>query len=292
MKTVSFTVILTCIFLTTTQIMGQELAINIQCKISKNTKRVKHHSTKPFLSRKKRVTGGQFVEDSDLPPWAVAIITQDDHEKISWCLGTLLDNGWVLTAAHCFQNKDTSKTIIAVDDKADGYPYNAQKIEIHPSFKSNKFSYEYDAALVKLKVNGTESKTILNQLKTACFSPSLDIDNIEAKSFGMGSTSDENITKLNKKVDLLIYPNGECLYSKAPHLKFNQEQMVCAGPQDKTNSEDSLCDEDIGTGLIVTDDNDNVAVVGIASWNLVCAGPTVFQRVAPIYDWIYETINQ
>lgn len=270
-----------------------KVSINSQCQIIKNGRNEKRENTQ-MLSRRKRVVGGQEVEDSE-HPWAVKIeyILGATRQH---CGGILINMLWVLTAAHCFQgiNKQWNLNNINVSvynpvtRKRD--LYTVSKINIHPSYEVSKTAFNYDAALIKLDI----PKSVQEELTPACVSPTLDIDNIEAKAFGWGYVDEKSklFSKNLKEIDLYIYPNGECYYRDAHFMQFSEEQMVCAGPEDKTVDDESTCNGDSGGGLMVTTDDSNrtASVVGIVSWSFHCAGPTVFQRVAPIHSWILVTI--
>ena len=270
-------------------------SINGQCHIIKNGGR-EERAIRQMLSRRKRVVGGQEVEDSE-HPWAVKIDyilgLSDLH-----CGGTLINKAWVLTATHCFQgiNKqwDLNKINISVYNPVTSKRdlYTALRIIIHPSYEISKTLFNHDAALIKLDI----PKSVQEELSPACVSPTLDIDNLEAKAFGWGYVDEESklFSKNLKEIELYIYPNDECYYHDAHFMQFSEEQMVCAGPEDKTVDDESICRGDSGGGLMVTADDSNrtASVVGIVSWTLRCKGPAVFQRVAPIHSWILETIDK
>ena len=284
----------------TTSVENIAVSVNSQCQISKNLEIRKDQKGKSeILSRKRRVVGGQDVEDSK-HPWAVRILLTDSKGEDSHiCGGTLLANGWVLSAAHCFEDSITSKLKFGIYNPVTGERvfHKALIILSHPSFDMSK-TLSYDAALVKLRI----PKSILNQLIPACSSPTLDIDDIEATAFGWGREEEDEKSTLSqnlKDINLHIYPNRECFYRKVKTVvEFDEDLMVCAGQKDRTVKGQSTCKGDSGSGLMVLADGTNCksAVVGIVSWGFGCGGrkdrPTVFQRVAPINTWIQQTINR
>ena len=243
------------------------------------------------LSRKRRVVGGRDVADSE-HPWAVRILLADsDGNDQNICGGTLLNNGWVLSAAHCFQDVTKRRLKFGIYNPVSGERlfYRHFLILSHPNFDMNK-GLANDAALVKLHL----PEGLTDQLITACVSPTLDIDNLDATVAGWGREVSDVQSQLSqdlKEIDLQIYPNAECIYEKTDVDLFEGDLMVCAGNHEKEVRGQSTCKGDSGSGLIVGDK----AVVGVVSWGFGCGErrnrPTVFQRLSPIYPWISQIIN-
>ncbi|XP_012879650.1 PREDICTED: serine protease 52-like [Dipodomys ordii] len=94
------------------------------------------------------IVGGQPANIADFP-WQVGILTQGNH----LCGGAILNEWWILTAAHCFQRINISnlEIIHGIDDlnTKDQKKEKVDKLIIHPLF--NDWLMDNDIALVLLK---------------------------------------------------------------------------------------------------------------------------------------------
>ncbi|CAH1793099.1 unnamed protein product [Owenia fusiformis] len=105
-----------------------------------------------------------FESEPHCWPWFAAIQSRDEYHPMGWvnfCGGSLLNNGWVLTSAHCFNRK--RKDVRIVLGKHDltkieegEVAYNISMIKIH---RRN------DIALVKL--DGYDSNVISGKIQPA-----------------------------------------------------------------------------------------------------------------------------
>ena len=205
--------------------------------------------------RVKRVVGGTPANDTD-HPWAVKLVYA---ETLSLkCGGTLLKNGWVLTAAHCLsENQNITSILVSIFNPVMGNRSNYSP-ELSISHYLNDLSFNiksedlyYDAALIKVSIPEED----MNNLEPACVSPTQDIDNLDAKLQGWGRVDEfeySNYEDFNE-LDLQIFPDEECYFEKCSDeedacIYFDADYMFCAGVDRDTEGKDS-CTGDSGKSL-------------------------------------------
>ncbi|KAF3698386.1 Serine protease 27 [Channa argus] len=114
-----------------------------------------------------KIVGGQDVSPGSWP-WQAALFIDGK----AFCGGTLINNEWVLTAAHCFESEDPTKVIVflgiqsIVSSNPNGIRKSVAQVIKHRSY--NKTSKIYDITLLKLSspVNFT------NYIRPVCLAAS------------------------------------------------------------------------------------------------------------------------
>ncbi|XP_052219913.1 uncharacterized protein LOC127837120 [Dreissena polymorpha] len=100
-------------------------------------------------------------------PWKVRVQIQRE-KAVSICGGTIIDQRWILSAAHCFADNETLGAVTGVivhvgsqDLSRQVLKFRPDQIIFHPSFNST--SYDYDLALLLMN-----DKIVNEEVQPAC----------------------------------------------------------------------------------------------------------------------------
>jgi len=256
-------------------------------RLSKDLFVKKHHSLKKpdFIVEGTAATSGQFPYQISLQ---VKILTGGSH----FCGGSIINEGYVLTAAHCAVAYPASSVrvvagILELDTASD-----SEQVSDLSAYNTNA---DYNAILTS------------NDISIAVLETSLSLDNslvaaidlpdqgylISAGSnctvSGWGTTRYGTFAPLSNSLLYTVVPvvsDDDCRADYGENRI--QDSMVCAG---YTNGGYDSCQGDSG-GPLVEDSTGNQ--VGIVSWGNGCAEagyPGVYTEVAYFRDWITENTN-
>ncbi len=229
-----------------------------------------------------RIINGNNVQAGD-PTWESIVSLQ--YYKSHACGGTLIDEEWVLTAAHCLVDFNGNARTVLPTALADTYSLTiggmfieAEAIYVHPEF--DLFALNNDIGLIHLKTPVTTVSPIALNHHMLEF-------NTMVKVAGWGNT----------RVDGNNYPN-DLMQVTMPIIKFEtcnasyqmlNGNMFCAGYMD--GSKDS-CQGDSG-GPLIHFENGQYFLSGIVSFGgtetQFCGAPDypgVYTKVSRYIDWI------
>ncbi|XP_063889778.1 trypsin-1-like isoform X1 [Scylla paramamosain] len=233
-----------------------------------------------------RIVGGQEVDPKNKYPWQVGIMYNGGSNY--WCGGSVINNKYILTAAHCVKGDDASSLVVGVADHdmystTDDVPgvtdlKSVEQIIIHSGYGSN--GYDYDIALLKLKE--TLDLSQYEQLRPVCL-PADDSQTYEgvmaiASGWGTLYSGGPQPSTLNEVSVPILAPS-------CPGMSGITANMLCAGLQEGGKD---TCQGDSGGPLFV-EENTKYTQVGITSWGFGCAGensPGVYARVSKFLPWI------
>lgn len=239
-----------------------------------------------------RIIGG-FTAAKGFYPWQVGVRRLISYDIYShWCGGTILNEHWILSAAHCFV--DLNKGIIAVrtgdhDNKVtDDYEqeFELEHLINHPRYDDN--TYDHDIALLKVKLKNGQGIKFNDHVQPACLPEQMTeyVDGQKCHVSGWGKTEYgyQNLLK-SAKVPIIADDTCQRLY------KDLTSNMVCAG---YLAGGIDTCAGDSG-GPLVCDINGRYTVMGATSFGAGCAeanAPGVYTRVTEFIPWIKSTIKQ
>ena len=243
-----------------------------------------------------RIVGGDEVTSKSTYPWIVSIKTANTESH--FCGGSLIDEQWVLTAAHCMEGLSADNIIATVGEydlssSTETPSTNIDKIIIHPNF--NTVTFDNDIALIKLSTPVTNTTIMaLSSLETTEFTS---VNTITSTAIGWGSTvgfsSGEDVNPIYpdilNEVSLPLLSTTTC-GAAIPNFTDN---MVCAG--DISNGGIDSCQGDSGGPLVVESIEQNeTQQIGIVSFGFGCAAPNnpgAYTKVSNYSEWIDLQIN-
>ncbi|XP_048472153.1 neurotrypsin [Rhincodon typus] len=243
--------------------------------------------------RRKRIIGGNKSIRGGWP-WQASLRHKTFYrESRLLCGATLINNCWVLTAAHCFKRfgNETRHYYIRVGDYhtavEDEYEREIpiERIVTHKNYKPD--SSDNDIALVRMK--GKEGHCVtFNQYATPVCLPArkerIRINKHSCYITGWGDTGRSySRTLLQGAVPLLPKKICKSRYSD----KFTP-RMICAGNLSEHKRVDS-CQGDSGGPLMCQRTGGRWVILGITSWGYGCGqrdSPGVYTKVAKFVSWI------
>ncbi|CAG9835695.1 unnamed protein product [Diabrotica balteata] len=228
-----------------------------------------------------RIIGGNDVTPNSYPFQAALFIYY--KSKTNLCGGSLIDEEWILTAAHCVDN-DPIKIVVKLG-LHNVYDNQGSTVQIYESkryFKHSKWdekTLQNDIALIKLPTNATLNKYV-NLIKIG---DNIDYSGRVGTVLGWGKTNDGEISTNLKEVNVNVLTNQAC---KAVHREFNEiivSTHLCTSGQGIKGS----CSGDSGGPLIV--DGVQIGLVSFGPENCMLGYPSVFTRVSSFASWITST---
>lgn len=234
-----------------------------------------------------QIVGGQNANPGEWP-WQTRVFITVGGGTFA-CGGSLIDEDWVLTAAHCVvdgsQTAAPSGVIVVLGEhdtaSTDGFEQqkSVSQVIVHPNYSGNGF--DSDIALLQLSspatLNGRVAIVPLNSVTN------IPVGTL-ATVTGWGTLSENGPSPaILQEVSLPIVDNRTCNDSYNGGITDN---MVCAGLA--LGGVDS-CQGDSGGPLVIPDGSGGFRIVGVVSFGLGCARAGfygVYTRVSEFIGWI------
>lgn len=246
-------------------------------------------TTKPGVVFR-RIVGGRKALKYEFP-YQVALLRRNFWNPAyrQFCGGSIIDDRWILTAAHCVtgENVNFVRAVVGVTDLSESAGNAVQIEKAIPHEGYNSWTVENDIALLKTKSSiRSSTKEFSNPI---CLpSPGQQFNGLVLIT-GFGTTSEGGSTShqlLAAPLDLL----SDDVCKSAYNWEFKAPGMMCAGVM--KGGRDS-CQGDSGGPLAVRTDPGYV-LAGITSYGRGCARantPGVYTRVSHYTDWINQKMQ-
>ncbi|XP_056592281.1 coagulation factor IXb [Triplophysa dalaica] len=237
-------------------------------------------------NEKHRIVGGLEAKPGEIP-WQVVLM--EKVNKNPFCGGSLMSEVWIITAAHCVENRiglffiRTGEHDITKKEGTER-DHNMAECHIHPRYNSQQSLYNHDIALLKLKTPVSFSDYALPIcLGSRDFTENLLMRSENSLVSGWGRLkhggSESNTLQ---KVEVPFVDRTEC---KGSSINKITRFMFCAGYN--MISKDS-CQGDSG-GPHATHYQNTWFLTGIISWGEECAREGkygVYTRISRYMYWI------
>ncbi|XP_058125825.1 CLIP domain-containing serine protease B4-like [Anopheles ziemanni] len=261
-----------------------------------------------------RRSGGDQFTSIDEFPWAVLIEYEKPNSQYGYhCGGSLINERYVLTAAHCVTSLspgwkvhrvrlgewDLSSNPDCINDEYDGGILQAcnnppidmdiEKIIVHSGYTHAR-NYHHDIALIRMAENVLYSLSVL----PTCLPLSnemVNISHVDSSTYdvGWGKTDKHSTSHLVKlKVEMIVQSLQKCKPFYRRHRASLTETQMCA----EGTKEKSACVGDLG-GPLMRMVGDVWYQIGLDSFGPKRCGigfPYVYTDVSKYVDWIRENV--
>lgn len=236
-----------------------------------------------------RIVGGQTAGVSEYP-WMARL----SYFNRFYCGGTLINDRYVLTAAHCVKGFMwfMIKVTFGEHDRCNDKERPETRFVLRAF--SQKFSFSnFDNDIALLRLN--DRVPITSFIRPICLPRAFERNDLFIGTKGIATgwgtlKEDGKPSCLLQEVEVPVLDNEHCVAQTNYTQKMITKNMMCAG-YPGVGERDS-CQGDSGGPLVrMRPDDKRFEQIGIVSWGNGCARPNypgVYTRVTKYLDWIME----
>lgn len=232
-----------------------------------------------------QIVGGEDAEDGEFP-WQVQLRSSDSTGSL-FCGGSVLNEEWVITAAHCCHGSLPRGVHVVAggilrieDDEGEEQFSDVSEIIIHEDYQNADKGNDICLLHLTTKLEMTDfvqPVTLPAQMELTPEGTDLIVT-----GWGTLHSGDFRLPDKLQKVTVPCVGDTTCNENYNPRYHIT-DSMICAGVEGKDS-----CQGDSGGPMI---DAETKALVGIVSWGIGCAEarhPGVYTEVAYFVDWLNE----
>ncbi|XP_063056221.1 chymotrypsinogen 2-like [Engraulis encrasicolus] len=233
---------------------------------------------KPVVSGYSKIVNGEDAVSGSWP-WQVSLQRSNGFH---FCGGSLINEYWILTAAHCTFKARNDHVVLGDHDRSSG-DEPTQKLKVHKAIPHPKYgasSLTNDLQLLKLS---TPAK-FTDRVSPVCVAKTNYPPLTQCVTTGWGRTGSTSSPPVLQQAALPLISNEECYNHWWGKLT---DSMMCAGGYSI-----SSCQGDSG-GPLVCETSGVWTQVGVVSWGTSTCNPEVpaiYTDVAYMRDWIDQTM--
>ncbi|NXF98606.1 CTRL protease, partial [Eubucco bourcierii] len=235
------------------------------------------------LESSERIINGQTADPGSWP-WQVSLQSSSGSH---FCGGSLINEYWVVTAAHCNFNPYSHVVVLGEYDLSNPYGVQVKTVAraiTHPNWNPNTFNN--DITLLRL----SSPAQLGSNVSPICLAPAnLNLpDNLQCVTTGWGriNPNSQALASRLQQVTLPLISQSQCMQYWGNRIT---SKMLCAGGVGATS-----CQGDSG-GPLVTRNGNSWMLIGIVSWgtsDCKTNTPAIYTRVSQFRSWIDYVVSQ
>ncbi len=236
------------------------------------------------------IVGGEDADIEDYPYQAALLNTGGWGGGYAFCGASIINEYWILTAAHCVSGESASGIAVRVGNSASyaqgGESYDAAEIIVHENYSWN--GNNWDIALIRLDDPITFNNSTQPVVLICDQQVELGVQDPGEMSWITGWGEDEGTANNPNQLQVVGVP----ITTESNYWGGVEDDEIMAGYPD--GGYDSCQGDSGGPMVVLAADGETFLQVGIVSWGSGCAEPGypgVYSRVSYFIDWICENTN-